>query len=183
MKTLFCDKPLKYDGTQLRPHFIYQEFKILGDALVAFEGPADVALDHMVDLEDVEKKAPIYSPRMLHFLGEWFSDNFEWGILLQHHLVAEFYEILLESGVSSLSRRGNDVYFQDRKLNVSICTRSPVSVLVHVGINIETEGTPIPTSGLNELGVRPAVFAKQVLERFERDYNIWKTARVKVLPR
>jgi uncharacterized protein len=184
LKTLVSSETsLPYDGRQLSPHWIYQQFNVLGDAVVAFAGPADVTLEHMVDLEDVRKIAPIYSPHMLHFIGEWFIDSLDQGVLLQHLFVAEIYESLWERGISDLSRRGNDIYFQSRKFSVSICTRSPVSVLMHTGINIDTEGTPIPTSGLREMNCEPFEFAKQVLERFETDSCIWQAARVKVLPR
>lgn len=83
---LFKEAEIPYDGTPLAPHWIYRKFNLLGDALVAFVGPAKVDLDHMVDLEDVKQNAPIYSPKMLHFLGEWFIDSLETGILLQHLL-------------------------------------------------------------------------------------------------
>ena len=177
------ERRISYDGAALAPHWIYREFDILGDALVAFVGGADVRLDHMVDLADVKAKAPIYSPLMVHFLGEWFIDSLNEGILLQHLFVCEIYELLLERGIRPLRRRGNDIYFEERKLSVSIATRSPVSVLVHAALNIETQGTPVPTSGLAEMGIEPIAFAREALERFSRDYAIWRTARVKVLPR
>jgi uncharacterized protein len=172
-----------YDGTQLAPHWIYRRTGKLGDALVAFEGPADVSLDHMVDLEDVARRAPIASARMLHFIGEWFVDSLQVGVLLQHLFVNEVYEELLERGIRNLRRRGNDIYFEDRKLSVSIATRSPVSVLIHAAFNITSEGTPIPTSNLGEMGVEVRPFAQAILDRFSRDYAIWETARVKVIPR
>jgi uncharacterized protein len=186
LKTLtFDEQIIAYDGTQLAPHWIYRTFDIMGNALVAFVGPADVKISEMVDIEDVKKKAPIYSPRMLHFLGEWFQDSFEVGILLQHLFVSVVYETLLESkhGAGAWYRRGNDIYFDSRKLSVSICTKTLVSTLIHVGINIETEGTPIPTSGLLELGINYSDFSLKVLNKFESDYECWAKARVKVLSR
>ena len=144
---IFSETKIDYDGTQLAPHWIYRNFGITGDAVVAFIGAADVSLDHMVDLEDVRRKAPISSPRMIHFLGEWFQDSLENAILLQHLFICEAYELLWERGVAGLSRRGNDIYVHNKKLNVSIATKSPVSVLMHAAFNIETEGTPVPTAG------------------------------------
>ncbi len=182
-ETRWLDEEITYDGRQLAPHWIYQQTGKLGDALVAFVGPADVSLEHMVDLEDVAKKAPIASRRMLHFIGEWFRDSLEVGVLLQHLFINEIYEELLERGVPTLRRRGNDIYFAERKLSVSIATRSPVSVLMHAAVNMTSEGTPIPTSHLGEMGVEPQAFAQAVMGRFSADYAIWQTARVKVLPR
>jgi hypothetical protein len=82
-----------------------------------------------------------------------------------------------------LSRRGNDLYYQSRKLSVSIATRSSVSVLFHAAVNIDTEGTPVPTAGLRELGLDPYAFGEECLDRYCRDAAIWKAARTKVLPR
>ncbi len=179
----FRSTPIDYTGSQLSPHWIYRTFDLMGDSIVCFHGKADVPLIQMVDLEDVKKQAPIYSPAMLHFVGEWFWDNFDTGILLQHLLSCEIYEGLLERGIKNLTRRGNDLYFEQRKLSVSVATRSPVSVLVHMGINIETNGTPIPTSGLVEMGVDPIQLGSEILERFKTDFMIWRRARVKVIPR
>jgi hypothetical protein len=180
---LFKEAEIPYDGTPLAPHWIYRKFNLLGDALVAFVGPAKVDLDQMVDLEDVKQNAPIYSPKMLHFLGEWFIDSLETGILLQHLFVGNVYQRLWERGGRDLSRKGNDLFYDQRKMSVSIATRSPVSVLFHMGINIETEGTPIPTSGLKELWIDPWDLASEVFEKFQQDIQGFKKARVKVLSR
>ncbi len=183
LNTQFVETPLTYNGQQLQAHWIYKTWGIKGNALVAFIGPADVALESMVDQEDVLKKAPIYSPKMVHFIGEWFIDSLNEGILLQHLFTSELYESLWEAGVTGLSKRGNDIYHQGRKASVSIATRSGVSVLMHTAVNVETEGTPIPTSGLSQMGVEPVAFAKALLERFRCQSEVWASARVKVSPR
>ncbi len=183
LQTRFVETPTHYDGTQLQPHWIYKNTGILGDALIAAIGGADVSLDHMVDQEDVLRQAPIYSPKMLHFLGEFFIDSLDQGILIQHLLAAEIYGLLWEKGARELTKRGNDIYYQGRKMSVSIATRSGVSILLHTALNIETEGTPIPTSGLKELGYMPQPFGEIVLERFAQQVRIWTAARAKVSPR
>src|SRR4051812_18158249 len=98
-KTQINEERVAYDGSQLAPHWIYRRFDILGNAIVAFVGPAEVFLDQMVDLEDVKQQAPIYSPLMLHFIGEWFEDSWDLGILWQHLFICQIYELLLERGV------------------------------------------------------------------------------------
>jgi hypothetical protein len=172
-----------YDGTPLAPHWIYRSTGILGDALVAWSAPAQVALTEMVDLEDVRAEAPIASPEMLHFLGEWFFDSLDLAIGYQLLLVVTAKEALESRGIGPLRRRGNDLYFDGRKVSVSIATRSPVSVLVHFGINVRTEGTPVPTAGLREWDVDPADFAADVLARYRDELERWHKARAKVLPR
>ncbi|MBY0370337.1 DUF366 family protein [bacterium] len=183
MQICLLEKEVRYDGTPLQPFWILKNTGVRGNALVAFTGEADVSIDHMVDQEDVLKNAPIYSPKMLHFLGEWFIDSLNEGILLQHLFTCELYEALWEQGVRKLHKRGNDIYYDGRKMSVSIATRSGVSVLMHSGINIETEGTPIPTAGLKEVGIEPRAFAQHMLERYQQQSKIWAEARVKVTPR
>lgn len=174
---------ISYDGSQLAPHWIYETFDLVGDSVVGFLGPAEVTLSHMVDREDVKRQSPIASPRMLHFIGEWFIDSLEVGILLQHLFMDQIYEGLFERGIRDLKRQGNDIWYRERKLSVSICTKSTVSVLMHSGLNVQTEGTPIPTSGLAEMGIDPRDFGREMLERFSADYARWQKARVKVSPR
>ena len=70
MEKLIIDKEIKYIGSQLAPHWIYKNFNIQGDAIVAFIGEVDVKLDEMVDIEDVINNEPIYSKKMLNFLIE-----------------------------------------------------------------------------------------------------------------
>ena len=184
LKTLvFESSEITYDGLQLAPHWIYKKFDLLGDALVAWVGPCEVTLDHLVDLTDVKKKAPIYSPKMVHFLGEWFIDSFDQGILMQHLFVAGVYEWLWEKGIRDLRRRGNDIYISDKKLSVSVATKSPVSVLIHFAANIDTQGTPIPTSGLRALDVDPISFAKEIVARFSAELTVARAARAKATAR
>ena len=59
MKNLFIDKEIKYTGRELSPHWIYKNFNICGDCIVAFVGEVDVRLDEMVDIEDVINVEPI----------------------------------------------------------------------------------------------------------------------------
>lgn len=55
----------------------------------------------------------------------------------------------------ALRRFGDDIFVNDaKKLSVSICTVSPTSTLIHAGLNIESEGTPVEAAGLtSELGI------------------------------
>lgn len=182
-KTHIEPATLAYTGNELRPHFLYEHWGMKGNAIVAFIGPANVELGHMVDVEDRIKKAPIASDAMVHFLAEWFIDSLYEGVLLQHLFVAEVYSYLWESGVRGLSKRGNDIYFEGRKFNVSIATKTAVSVLMHAGFNVRNDGTPIPTAALSEMGISAEVFVHEVLGRFSRGLETWADARVKVMGR
>ena len=154
MKTLFIDEEIKYIGSQLVPHWIYKNFKIQGDAIVAFMGECDVKLSEMVDIEDVINNEPIYSKYMLSFISEQFHIGLVEGVLRQRLLMTCIKEELEKLGFR-VSRNGDDLFVNDKKLSVSIAAKSINSVLIHAGINILSDGAPIPVSGLaSDLGIK-----------------------------
>lgn len=186
MNSLYiADRTIKYDGLQLAPHWIYRNFDILGDCVVAFTGECQVALNEMVDIEDVKANAPIYSPWMLHVIAEFFGVDLHATVYRQRLLIVTAKELLESMVERKVVRDGDDLFLArpdgaQGKLSVSIATASNSSTLVHTGFNIETEGTPVPTVGLKELGIDPAEFGQQLLQRYTAEMeDIW-FARCKV---
>ena len=167
----FLEEERPYDGSQLSSHFAYRNLGLSGDSAVAFVGPCEVRLESMVDLEDVRAKAPIYSPKMLHLLFESFSLDLKSGVLLQRLAISQMSDELVRRGVKNLRREGDDLFLAEKKLSVSIATRSPLSTLIHWGLNIETKGTPVPTAGLKDWSIDPVDFAKATLESLKREYD------------
>lgn len=147
MKTLFIDNEIKYEGWQLSPHWIYKNFKLQGDAIVAFVGECEVKLTEMVDIEDVINNEPIYSKLMLSFISEQFNVGLVEGVFRQRLLICKIKEALEKRGFS-VTRDGDDLFFDNKKLTVSIATKSATSILIHTGVNIISEGAPIKASGL-----------------------------------
>jgi hypothetical protein len=183
MKTAWIDKTITYDGTQLRSHWIHQQSGTSGDVVAAFIGPADVPLANMVDLADVAASSPIFSRSMLHFLVEHFDTPLTLAVARQRLLMAIAAEEINRTQKSSgLERKGDDLYVGDRKLSVSIATASPVSSLIHVGMNIVAEGAPVPAIGLEELGVAPKSLAQKVLNRYSEEIHSMRVAICKVRP-
>ncbi len=174
MKTLFIDKEIKYEGYQLAPHWIYKNFKIQGDAIVGFIGECDVKLDEMVDIEDVINNEPIYSKLMLSFITEQFNIGLVEGVFRQRLLICIIKESLEKRGVK-ITREGDDLFFNGKKLTVSIATKSTTSVLIHTGINIISTGAPVKASGLTEdIGIKDIKeFALEVQKRYSEEiYDI-----------
>lgn len=181
LKFLYLDKTIDYDGQQLRSHWIFDQTGIYDDMIIGFSGKADVNLDHMVDLEDVMNKAPIYSEKMLHFIVEHFDENLDLAIGRQRLLISIIKDIIEEEVQEiKLVRKGDDLYFDHKKLSVSIATRSQISTLIHVGLNISTNKTPVPTYGLDDLGLKDSILAKKIMERYVQEINSMRLARVKV---
>jgi uncharacterized protein len=156
MKYHFILDEIPYTGKELNNHWIYRNFGILGDAVVAFVGPCEVDLDSMVDLEDILNNDYIYSKKMLNFIVEIFGINLQEGVLLQR-----LFSSIIQDRINAMSqdacikRRGDDLFYRDTaKLSVSICTLSPTSILIHTGLNIDAQGAPVEASGLaSELGM------------------------------
>src|SRR5262245_23112456 len=182
---LITDHQITYDGRQLAPHWIYRNFDLLGDAAVAFVGPCRVELSEMVDIEDVKAAAPIYSPLMLHMIAEFFSGDLHQTVYRQRLLIVTAKELLETQIEQLITRRGDDLYLPRTdgtpgKLSVSIATASATSTLIHTGFNIQTEGTPVPTIGLDDLRVDVPGFAADLLQHYADEvHDIW-LARCKV---
>lgn len=181
MKAHFHNSALPYTGKELASHFAYRHFNILGDAIVAFTGPCDVKSSHMVDLEDASRNLFIFSENMLHFIVEHFDFDLTTTIALQRLLVTNIIDTLTEKKTAlRLTRSGNDIYDGKFKLSVSIATASPVSTIIHTGINISSVNTPVPTKGLLDYDVLATEFALAVMKRYQNEVAGIRKARVKV---
>ena len=181
MKTLFIENEIKYIGSQLAPHWIYKNFKIQGDAIVAFVGECEVKLTEMVDIEDVINNEPIYSKYMLSFITEQFNVELVEGVFRQRLLVTCIKEALDRCGFF-VRRNGDDLFVNDKKLSVSIATKSMTSVLIHTGLNILSDGAPIPVSGLgSDLGIEDIKeFAQEIMQKYSDEIEDIILASTKV---
>ena len=181
MKYKLIEIEIKYEGFQLCPHWIYKNFKIQGDAIVAFCGECDVKLDEMVDIEDVINNEPIYSKNMLSFITEQFNVNLVEGVFRQRLLICIIKEALEKRGIK-VERSGDDLYYEGKKLTVSIATKSLTSILIHTGINIDSAGAPVKASGLmSDLGIEDiSELALEIMENYANELEDIELASTKV---
>ncbi len=181
MKTKFIDNKIKYIGSQLKPHWIYKNFGIQGDAIVSFIGECDVKLSEMVDIEDVINNEPIYSKSMLSFISEQFGVGLREGVLRQRLLICIIKELLEEKGIFVV-RCGDDLMIDGKKLSVSIATKSITSILIHTGLNIVSDGAPVKAAGLkSELNIdNIKEFAVEVMKRYSDELDDIILAEAKV---
>lgn len=177
---LIDGEPVPYTGVELRPHFLLTRFGLKGNAIAAFQGPCSVATNDLVDWEDRLEQDFIKAKLMLHFLGEFFGMSLREAVLLQRLFIARLGARL------DVEVDGNDLFLtsgeERRKLSVSIVTSSAVSQLMHIGINIDFSGSPVPAAGLLDLGIDPMIFAAQALEQFQTEWKEWEWACSKVRP-
>ncbi|MHB8897075.1 MAG: DUF366 family protein [Candidatus Geothermincolia bacterium] len=184
-------KTIEYDGSQLSPLWAYTSFDVMGDSIVSFRGPCNVSEEFMVDMEDKRKGAEIVSADMLHFIVEYFGVGIDEIVLVQRLLISTVTDLLKDAVFEEVDveREFDNIFAyppdeEERgKLSVSVATVSPVSGLIHMGLNISTEGTPVRTAGLVEIGVEDIdKFAVEVARRFIEEMKNVKKDACKVRP-
>ena len=181
MQKVFIHKNINYTGEQLVSHWILKSTGSHGDTIASFLGQANV-WDHMVDQEDIIRNAPIHSENMLHFIIEHFDSTLEITILRQRILMSIIKEVISSEYNLRVDRLGDDLFVSNRKLSVSIATISPVSGLIHCGLNISNKNTPVPTYALDEfISVKEIpVFAENIMEVYVNEIKSMENAKCKV---
>lgn len=180
MKKKFIDKEIKYTGRELSPHWIYKNFKLCGDSIVAFVGEVDVKLDEMVDIEDVINVEPIYSKKMLNFIIECFDASLSEMVWRQRLFISIIKETLEKYG-KQVKRSGDDLFWEGKKLSVSIATGSITSSLIHTALNIIGDGAPIEVSSLQDMGISDIkAFADDIMSAFVDEVESIYYAKCKV---
>jgi hypothetical protein len=179
MKIKILSEPIKYDGSQISPLWGFHQ-GVEGDSIIVFQGPMDISVDHMKDLEDLKSGKKIRGESLLHFIVERFDSpaSIRLAYYMQRLLVACAQEVLESKGIKT-TRDGDDLFVGKKKLSVSIASSGVTSEKIHLGINLTSKGTPedVETIGLLELGLEDwqglgrsiaEMFAREV-EDIERD--------------
>ena len=183
MHTLWLEKSMKYDGTQLAPLYNYLENGVLGDSIVGWQGPCDIPFEHMIDGEDLRAEAIIAGDNMLHFVIELFHFPLLSAVALQR-LLGEILILKVKEVASSkpdLKRFGDDVYWGKKKFNISIATCSQTSSLIHYGLNVTNDGTPVETCSLLDFDIKDSqAFAQSFMDACKDEVLSLKRASVKV---
>jgi hypothetical protein len=83
-----------------------------------------------------------------------------------------------------LRRDGDDIFWEDKKLSISIATSSPRSTMIHFAVNISNEGTPVKTCALEDFSLDSTVVAKNIMDLFVSEFHgiqeaTWKVKAVK----
>lgn len=181
MKYKVVEDKITYTGEQLKSNFAYSHHGISGDSIVAFCGPCDVKRSAMVDIEDLKAGNRIFSEDMLHFIVEHHDTDLEKTVLRQL--------LLVDIAKDNLNRRFDhmvitrlhtDLYDGDLKLSISVATATPISTLIHLGINISSLNTPVKTKGLADYGIEPLVFADEVMQVYAAEADKIHDSRCKV---
>jgi hypothetical protein len=159
-----------YTGRELRAGWIGGKTTIAdGDAAVAWVGPCRVETEDLVDQDDAGAGSFIEAARMAHVIVEHPACTLRSAVLRQRLLVCILGEVLGGQGVDC-ERDGDDLYVGGRKLTVSIAAPARGGAcLIHLGVNVDPSGAPVPAVGLEELGVEPYGLLTTVLGRYRAE--------------
>ena len=82
----------------------------------------------------------------------------------------------------NVRRNGDDLFIADKKLSVSIATKSITSSLIHFGLNIDAEGAPINAADLTtDVGVADIKeFAIEIMNTYAEEVKDINLAASKV---
>jgi hypothetical protein len=138
-----------------------------------------VATGDLVDLDDARAGATIDAAEMAHVVIEHPGCSLRTGVLRQRLLVCMLCEVLTAAGKKA-RRDGDDVYVDRRKLTVSIAAPGPGGVLIHLGVNVDPAGAPVPAIGLREMGLDARGLLRELLERYAREMETAAHAETKV---
>ena len=144
-------------------------------------GPCHVANEDLVDLDDARAGTFIKAVSMAHIIIEHPACELETTVWRQRMLVSLLCEILHEKDFE-VHRSGDDVYYNERKLTVSIAAPGPDATLIHLGINVDPGGAPVPAVGLKEMNVEPLSLVDELLARYVRELKSARHATGKVRP-
>lgn len=173
------ESAIPYTGSELRSGWVRERTGLDGDAAAGFVGPCEVPTENLVDLDDARAGEFIRAASMAHVIAEHPGCPLPEAVLRQRLMVALLGELLAATG--KVARRdGDDLYYGDRKLTVSIAAPSPASSLIHLGINVDPESAPVPAVGLRELGLDPAGVLNDLLVRYAREIESAAYATTKV---
>lgn len=155
-------KSIMYDGSQISSRYTTEKYGVFGETILVFRGGMRLSPEEMVDIKDIVRESHlneilISSDDSLHFIIEEFDiqpPNMEMEYYRLQVLTQIVIEILSKREIK-LTRKGTDIFANNRKLNVAIATTGISSSKIHFGINIAGTGFPshVEAVGLLELGI------------------------------
>ncbi|MHA1558010.1 MAG: DUF366 family protein [Candidatus Heimdallarchaeota archaeon] len=133
-----------YDGKQIYPLWALERYGISGDTFVIFRGSMRLEQQEMIDVKDIVREKDlaeilISGDDCIHFIIEMFDDQPANLKVTYHrlHLLAFITQRILEKELSiEIVKKGTDLYYNKKKINVGIATSSNNSTKIHFGLNV-----------------------------------------------
>ena len=170
MNFLYSEPQQKFTGEQMEAHWAAKNFDLIGDCIIAFQGPCQVLEKYFINIKHIRKKSIVESEAMLHFVIEHFDSDLEKAFLRQKLFLSILKDKLnhrLKGDV--LQRWGDNIYDGDAKLTIAAVTKTSVSTKLHIGINVKGQNAPVKTKGLANYNVDPVELAQVVMNQYKLD--------------
>ena len=171
-------KSTTYDGSQLSSQYTSQHYNIIGNSILIFRGGMKLSPKEMVDIKDIQRESHlseilISSEDSLHFIIEEFDiqpPNMEIEYYRLRVLTQVIIELLQSKGLKT-TRKGTDIFIEDKKVNVGIATISVSSGKIHFGLNIACKGFPkhVNATCMYEVGIKEEEIF-EIAERIAEKY-------------
>jgi hypothetical protein len=168
LRVALLEGEVPYTGRELRSGWAAESAGWAGDIAVGFIGPCRVANEDLVDLDDARAGTFISAAAMAHVIVEHPDCRLSECVLRQRLLVCVLADLLRSAGLAP-RRDGDDLYVAGRKLTVSIAAPAAASSLIHLGINIDPTGAPVPAVGLVELCIDGRRLLADLLEAYRSE--------------
>ncbi|MHA1531617.1 MAG: DUF366 family protein [Candidatus Heimdallarchaeota archaeon] len=167
-----------YDGSQIKPLWALNKFSVSGSSIVIFRGSMKIPQEEMIDIQDIIREKDlaeilISGDDCIHFIIEMFDDqpaNLKVAYHRLHLLAFIVQKIVKEEYKISLEKKGTDLYYKDKKLNVAIATSSNSSSKIHFGINIVSTGVPNYVNAVGLCDINEKINLKKLAERIGKEF-------------
>ena len=118
---------------------------------------------------------------MLNFIIEHFDFSIKEIALAQIILIQSIKEVFIDDYGINLKRNGDDLFWDNRKLSVSIATKSIISGLIHTALNIDKTGAPVKACDVSDLGINNyKELAQKIMKKYSENIEKMKYATTKV---
>ena len=132
----------------------------------------------MIDIQDIIREKDlaeilISGDDCIHFIIEMFDDqpaNLKVAYHRLHLLAFIVQKIVEEEYKISLEKKGTDLYYNEKKLNVAIATSSNSSSKIHFGINIVSTGVPVYVKAVGLKDINEKINLKKLAERIGKEF-------------
>ncbi len=134
--------------------------------------------EEMIDIQDIIREKDlaeilISGDDCIHFIIEMFDDqpaNLKVAYHRLHLLAFIVQKIIEEEYKISLEKKGTDLYYKDKKLNVAIATSSNSSSKIHFGINIVSTGVPAYVKAVGLYDINEKINLEKLAERIGKEF-------------
>ncbi|MBY8992996.1 MAG: DUF366 family protein [Candidatus Heimdallarchaeota archaeon] len=167
-----------YDGSQIKPLWALNKYGVSGSTVVIFRGSMKIPQEEMIDIQDIIREKDlaeilISGDDCIHFIIEMFDDqpaNLKVAYHRLHLLAFIIQKIIEEEYKISLEKKGTDLYYKDKKLNVAIATSSNSSSKIHFGINIISTGVPVYVNAVGLYDINEKINLEKLAERIGKEF-------------